>query len=591
MRRICIGLLAFFLTHLASHAAQGAWLDRLGRHLFKAGESTGAGAAALLRKFGTSANSLLLELSESGAFRLTAEDGRVVASFLGSGDLVPALKIAAGQTVAVPHSVLLARSDIATAILEQPVVASLLTKDGLYPLRLRPLNGGKEIVVEMSPTLSFAADAFARRAALESISAEALLQRMHVIPLISRTDAVARREFDDLANLADPPTSIDAVLDTIRGRREKLLVITGHVEGDDFVVRSAVDGAEEYRVAIDDVYRAARASDSEVLLLGCNVACVADRTGPLEEVSARQVIEALASTHPSGTAVDLLRTLADNVGPLLIRDDHGGGFRVIEDADARTRARWRRAGTGSLRVVVELNGAPRLAQPWDPVEMLTRALALLLLVALGGWPALFLVGIGPRHGWQEIKAARAAYLRLEAAASVAIPKPVAPLYLVLGPWIVVNEYLVAFALLLAVVPITFLCAPTAAAIPALALLAAWRTGTAARGLLGSGLTLGQRYVVLVSPLVVGASVMVLIALPLDFPGPAGWMAHFRQPATRPLGIAIATLCFVYAAFLCLRLQALCRCSRAVAWVVAGWPSLLLTRLELRLLGTPSPRAA
>jgi hypothetical protein len=132
--------------------------------------------------------------TDSGAIRFLNSDGSVVGELQAPGH-VSAVTSLFGY-LAVSEHLLLSRPDKITWLLRQPgVEASVLADDRFWPLRLQEVGGQTAIVLSASTNLSLTVQAFANRTGLKRISAGSLIKRLYVIPLISRSDAVAGKQF------------------------------------------------------------------------------------------------------------------------------------------------------------------------------------------------------------------------------------------------------------------------------------------------------------------------------------------------------------------------------------------------------------
>ncbi|WP_147707710.1 hypothetical protein [Microvirga massiliensis] len=307
-----------------------------------------------------------------------------------------------------------------------------------------------------SANVAMTAEVFGKRAGLQRLSAGSLISRMQVVPLISRQDAVGAKSFGNGTFGARPPASREDAIKLIGGAREKLLVIVGHVEEPDFVVRS-LTGKEEYRIPIDEIYTQAKEAQSEVLLLGCRVACVSTRTGPLVDIAAEDVVVALSAVDPEKSALSLIETLANKTGPMLIQDDHRGGFLLIDEAASRSaNAKWNYGSVFARMTLPYVSGtetgtgASALSAPQTLGSTIAQGFlivtAALIFLPLSGWVLVILFGIGPRRAWHMLKEWRATILELDDPTSP-IEGVAIPIYATLGPLMLVALILSRIGLL------------------------------------------------------------------------------------------------------------------------------------------------
>lgn len=269
-----------------------------------------------------------------GGFRVSDGYGHVIASIRPGEDLATVSGLA-GRRIVIQNAILTHNPDVVRSLLERPDLRVAVDGDGrLWDLRLQPFGDRNVIVVDASPTLSLTLEAFARRSGLEGVAVASLVERMRVIPLIASDDVLGIGQFRRrVARLAGIPDSREAALRMIAESGQNLIVVTGHVEHDAFVVRPATGSG--FTVPFADIQQAADAGRSKVLFLGCRVACENPLSGPLKDIYQPDIIDVLSDLDTTGNALSLMQQLSQKVGPLLIQEDHGGGFRVIDAAFAR----------------------------------------------------------------------------------------------------------------------------------------------------------------------------------------------------------------------------------------------------------------
>ena len=452
-RLLVSALLAVAVLNVGCVPAIANWLSELEHAAESGAENTGVRAvekamrqaAELARGIKKGLPRATLKPSLDGSFRLTDEANRVIFSFRPGEKIVLATGFATWQIV-VPEALLAHSQGIVRSLLEQADLhVAVAGSDGIWPLRLERVGERTAIVIDASPTLSLTPEAFARRGALEARAAASLVERMRVIPLIPAEDVVGVGQFrDQVARLAGIPDSRDAALRMLAESDRNLIVVTGHVEDDAFVVRPAVGPA--FTVPFADIQRAADGTQSEVLMLGCRVACAAPYSGPVKDIYQADVIGVLSDLDTKGTALALLQRLSEKVGPLLIQEDHGG-FRVIEAAFAQGQnSAAVRSGAFVARLALHgmaPEGRSWLAAlsgfgAWDFVALICRTI---LIGSLLGWIATLLLGVGPVRAWRLIREDRAERLGLDDTLAPIRGRSLA-LYAVFGPWVVIGNAMI-----------------------------------------------------------------------------------------------------------------------------------------------------
>ena len=413
-------------------------------------------AAELARGIPPGLRRATLRPALDGGFRLADDEGQVIAAFHPGDHLAAAADLAA-HLILIPEAVLTRDPGIVRAVLEQTNLhVAVVSGDGLWPLRLEHLGARTAILIDAAPTLSMTPEAFARRGTLESLAAAALIERMRVIPLIPSDDVIGVQAFRDrVARLAGVPDSREAALRLIEGSNQNLIVVTGHVEDNAFVVHPTTGPG--FTVPFVDIRKAADATRSQVLLLGCQVACTTPFSGAVTDIFQSDVLPALSDLDSTGNVLSLLGHLSKKVGPLLIQEDQDGGFQVIDAAFARGQnSKLTRRGALLVRLVLQVGpagGAPIL----DTLSGITlgmfldRAAAVFVIVPLFGWLLVFAFGVGPVRAWRLIKEDRAERLGLKDKLA-RIRGRALPVYAFFGPWVVITRVAMIFgALFLSIV--------------------------------------------------------------------------------------------------------------------------------------------
>jgi hypothetical protein len=596
-QRAALAIFGALVLQTPADAGFLSWVDRAGEIAGSLAEHGSSATARFLKKaaevakqMGVHSKFAIAEAVDKNTIHFLApRDGNIIAELRsGSQDSTRSIAALAGYHIAIPEEFLVAHPDTIRWLLKQPFVrTSVLSDDGLWPLRLEHAADRDIILVEASPTLGFTVDAFIKRQTLESLSARPLVTRMRVIPLVSRSDPGVAEAFRlDVRNAAPPPVTRADALKLISQSREKLLVIAGHVEGNDFVVRS-LTGQEEFHISIDAIYHGATVAKSEVLLLGCRVACATTHTGPVHDITADGVIKALSMVDPNANALAFLKQLADKAGPLLIQDDHRGGFLVIDDAVSRQKNLKWSIGIQPVRLAI-LAADSENNEPWAQ-RVLLGPTVVILIVSLSGWLLLlFMSGLGPRRAWRSVKQQRALVRKLDDELSP-VPRRVIVMYILFGPWSIIWGLCVYCFTVIIVWLMVYTCAPLGLVILGLPLFPVFRARRVWKHITSEPRpSFSDVYMAIIMSLVTCSIVVGIIMycpyaffVTIYYHHPIA--AFFSLPDTVPLAIGFILSSVVFALTIWMRFWKFIGICAATNGVLLGWPAWVLGWLEKGLM--------
>jgi hypothetical protein len=396
------------------------------------------------------------------------------------------------------------------------------------------------------------------------------------------------------------PDSREAALRLIEGSNQNLIVVTGHVEDNAFVVRPA--SGSGFTVPFVDIQRAADATRSQVLLLGCRIACATRFSGAVTDIFQPDVIAALSDLDSTGDVLSLLRHLSEKVGPLLIQEDQGGGFRVIDAAFARGQdSKLTRRGALLVRLMLQVGpsgGVPVLAtlSGITLAMFLDRALAVLVIVLLLPWVLVLLLDVGPVRAWRLIKEDRAERLGLKDKLA-RIRGRALPVYAFFGPWVVITRVAIIFGalflsiFLLIASPIGGIVAWTVAISATINLRKRWAslgTGEATPGFFQILLLMGLPLLLVASAVgILGAA--AAWAMSPNVPVVSELSIEDAWDAFIPIAIGITSVSVLYALTYLSRFYLLLVICRYGIRILRG-PGALLVWLERRVLHAVVPHA-
>ena len=334
----------------------------------------------------------------------------------------------------------------------------LLGNGDVVPVRRITGPKGPSLALEVRPNFFYEA-----RTALEFDEFEAMLRvsfdvpDVQVVSLFDESDHRIRAALDGAAGEAHMDLTgltTEEVLTRLGLLKRRIVVVVGHVEGEDFVIRGA-DGGVVARVPVAEMERIADEADASLILLGCDTVRVAmESSGLSAPVRDIAVAEALTRAMRADDYGGFLSGLATEAAPLLVRAPtarrHGRIMEAKRLGDAREINRLMQAnvisvaiGGRSPAVVAERRSRIIPFVPvWVHVLYVSGTLGSLFMIRSlwREWAALFPL-LGGRTGWCHGagRAVRAAGFALTGPAVgalvlLAMPLALALLFLPLVPW-------------------------------------------------------------------------------------------------------------------------------------------------------------
>ena len=421
--------------------------------------------AAMLMAAGTR-RATALTISEGGRMELVSFAAGTAAgavAITNSDDLARALA-SISELVLLPAELATGRPKLVTEVLrlrkgETEVVDELGAAAGLS---LAERAGHEALVVRMGEKITLSPQAWIQRGLLQQSLMRDLAARLRIIVLVDHTDLVQRRAFT--ARFGKKAVFVDssgALGKALGNARERLVAIVGHVEGDRYVLRNAGN-----QVVVDEpissIHRQIDEARSVALVLGCNVACMAQGSGPTTVIDALAVAEGLGRSANVNTPLQFLDGLAEVVGPLHVDTDMFGRLRAVSTGHVRGSDRL--ASGAGITTKVLLARTP--TTPVTAGDIFAGAVTAILFIAylliclfLVGWISLFMMGMGPRTTWRETKENYAAFTgRPEEKIDTLLPWE-RPLLIVFGPVALLGQTALVLPLMGANIALALLSIP------------------------------------------------------------------------------------------------------------------------------------
>lgn len=406
-------------------------------------------AGAVLARSGRSG--ALATVDAAGTLRLTKYGaGATTAIAISSTDDLLRLFDELGTALQVTPKALQAHDSLFRSLLkERPNSVSVIAEDlTTTPVRLATRAQREVLVVAMGEHLTFSLNAWTRRALLDQRIMESLAARMKVIALVPRTDGVLRgaftRKLGDAAIFVETP---EQLLRATRKNSNRLVVVAGHVERDNLVLRGPRNEILMSQ-SIESVHEAIDSSGSIGLLLGCNSACSAALTGPTTVIDAFDLAASLNGAASGATPLKFLETIASRTGPMHVDTDFYGRLRAVSGAHVSGVERV--AATAAVPVRIRILFAGNVSRYVSPGEIVLGALrrvaaALFALVQLWvlGWGVLVIMGVLPKRGWKLAQEHWAAVLEREDHQIEQISGFERVCLVVIGPWLVLLSHFAA----------------------------------------------------------------------------------------------------------------------------------------------------
>jgi hypothetical protein len=395
----CLALLFSSMTAYASGVGLLEDLARIGEHLApeaetvarlaKAATATEAAKSAF-RSLRSSANGAYLARTEEAILYLTA-----AGEPMGKWSLNDASKVAqfaASRAGLHPEALfqLFVEPDVfldPTVALEQlpsNVIVGVVWPDGhISETRLAHIHGKIEHLVEAKDSKTLFIDMRNQ----EARSAFADLQKRSFskndVNLLTLVDPKANRAtadaLEDAARENGVRNTIASAADiesAVRASHRKLLLVVGHTEGLQFVVRAA-DNSELYSVGFDRLSSLARANDVTLISLGCG-------TGPgglLTDVQSLDIAVQLKHAFAAKSYLDFFSALGTQESPFVVTAEQINGSTLL--VARRLDERKAIAGAGiETATTLWIGSTPILAPPI--VGLLTIGYDGVFLISLAG---------------------------------------------------------------------------------------------------------------------------------------------------------------------------------------------------------------
>lgn len=151
----------------------------------------------------------------------------------------------------------------------------------------------------------------------------------------------------------------------VRGLRGKLVMLTGHLEGTDFVAKRA--GSELFRIPVHDAISLLQEAGANVLPVGCDVAEVAG-SGPLDAVTPRLIADGIDRARDAANVLEFQIKFAGPDMPVVAAD-------ISMPSPARVHiplARGKLVGLAGTFAVAQVTAIPTATPPSAPSAALRR---------------------------------------------------------------------------------------------------------------------------------------------------------------------------------------------------------------------------
>jgi len=214
---------------------------------------------------------------------------------------------------------------------------NLLTDSGsIFPIISRISNNGVGLAVQESNYISYALDAWTKRALLQEYRMADLIERMHIIVMVNKADLKQRTAFVNAfgkrVSLVDSEAALNSELMALD---KQFAVLIGHVEETNFLLKG-YDGQPLIKIPVKDVHNIIDENNSVALMMGCKIGCKTSLTGAEADIDALNVLTGIKSGVITDTPIQFLEILAKEIGPLHIDKDILGRLRVVADSNAKS---------------------------------------------------------------------------------------------------------------------------------------------------------------------------------------------------------------------------------------------------------------
>jgi hypothetical protein len=371
-------------------------------------------------------NKLLLTIYAAGAASIVVAD-EGVDSLIKFVDEI-------GQAVFVTPDALRSHSNMFQGLLDKrPGSVKVVADDGAdLPVTISSRAGHQTLVVDAGSGLTYSVQAWEQRHLLTQRIMSDLVARLKIIALVPATDQVQRGAFRTALGRKVAFVENDKQLSAAMSAASKrFVIVVGHVEGEDFVLRGA-QGDVLLQRRIDSLHASVEASQSVALMLGCSTACGAAVTGPIAAIDGLKLTGTLSTATSAETPYDFLRQVALQTGPMYVDTDIYGRLRAVSSAYASPGDKAINTASVPVRIFI----SSHLANSAPLIEIFGRVVILLPLLTGLGWLYFLLFGFSPRKGWRQVKETYASLLdRSEDKIDLLTSKETFVLF-IFGPWLV-----------------------------------------------------------------------------------------------------------------------------------------------------------
>ncbi len=257
--------------------------------------------------------------------------------------------------------------DLESAILKASEGTALdlhvILDDGeTLPLAVRRLEGGSSLAIKKSENLSYSLKGWSKRSLLKRSVMPDLAARMRVIVMAPETDTLLREAFRNrLGKRVFFVDSERALRDELKTLDRQLVILVGHVEGMDFLLK-VPPGDLRIQVPIADVHAAIDDSQSIGLLLGCKVGCKTAFTGPDVDINALDVATGIRSGISQRTPEEFLETLGNQIGLLHVDEDISGRLQAVSYQSIRREDRAIAGTTAAAGITATVSKSNKMSR-------------------------------------------------------------------------------------------------------------------------------------------------------------------------------------------------------------------------------------
>jgi len=266
----------------------------------------------------------------------------------------------------------------------QNIKLRLLTaNDSKAYLAVRRVGLRDTLVITQDRGLSFSLNAWKQQKILRQDIMYELYSRKRVIVVAPRSDLILRQAYKKaLGKAVKFVDSESALRKELKHAKKRLVVLVGHVEKDEFVLRQA-NGEATFSTKIEDVHGIIDKSKSMGLMMGCEISCASMYSGPQKLIDAMKVVEGISTGNLNSSPMKYLEDLAAKTGEFHIDEDLFGRLRVVKmksvSDDYRNAVLLR---GGSITISNNLSAPIRLS---DMLKLVVFVILYALFIILYFW--------------------------------------------------------------------------------------------------------------------------------------------------------------------------------------------------------------